>query len=85
VESTLPIRLLIAAISAAVLVILGSVCLIWPKDVQRYALKSEERMPWNPFLPFMRTGLYLAGVQLWGLLAVSAGLVVVAVLLLGQH
>ena len=80
----MPMRILLAAIGAIAFACVGLICMVWPRELQRYILTFERRTSWNPFLPLMRTEAYVVQLRLVGFLALVAAVVVAVGVVFGE-
>lgn len=66
------------------LVVVGLLCLIWPRRVRDYWLRFYSvgsRSRWNPFLPWMRTPAYIVSLRIGGgIMLFGAAVLLVAVI-----
>ncbi|MGE0407556.1 MAG: hypothetical protein AB7O65_14775 [Candidatus Korobacteraceae bacterium] len=63
--------LIVAFVTATLLIIAGMVCVVWPKEIQNFANELNEQYRfvgrWNPFRSWTQTPQYVLMLRILGL------------------
>jgi hypothetical protein len=78
------IQIVATAVAAVFLLGIAASCLVWPRAVQNYAIKTSSKR-FNPFLSWMRTPEYVWSLRIIGVIALFMLVVLSIALLRGQR